>query len=109
MPPNTGWAALCVCGHELRAHRLDLDDPRDGIDPDCARCSCMEFAFPRQDRSDARPDPWRAVAPIRSRAIQVLDTYLEAHSGTGETWSAADLVDALIGAGLLPDETHQNE
>ncbi len=29
------WARKCVCGHPLRAHRLDWDDPMDGLAPDC--------------------------------------------------------------------------
>lgn len=29
----------------MRRHRLDWDDPMDGIEPDCDQCGCMEFRW----------------------------------------------------------------
>lgn len=54
------WERKCAgCGHRMRDHRLDLDDPMGGLAPDCGvvvtvvdpdtlermvgPCPCMEF------------------------------------------------------------------
>jgi hypothetical protein len=37
------WDRPCECGHPMRGHRLDMEDPEDGVTPDCDQCGCMTF------------------------------------------------------------------